>query len=158
MTRGNLEAHRGALMTRLALPLLLASIASPSERLVFPTQTELTQALRDAEHAWGTHVDVAGISLAPLDNCQTLERVGWANLATGTIQINSSCRYEVKYLQLIVDHEYGHLLLRTSAHSLDPHSLMFWQVRPGQTITPADQEWVQDAQNRERPTIMRGEL
>ena len=120
-----------------------------------PTQPLLDADLARAETAWGEQTEVLSIELKPMNACRGLaDRAGWADLVMRTITINSECHWDEPGLLIAVEHEYGHMLLGSNVHSLDPHSVMYWQLARGQTITPDDRAWLQSVHERIRPTIL----
>jgi hypothetical protein len=120
------------------------------------TQTTLDADLVAAQTAWGEQTEISGISAKPMNGCKALaDRAGWADLVMRTITINSECRWDPEGLRIAVEHEVGHLLLGSNVHSLDPKSVMYWQLARGQTITPEDREWLRSVHARVRPTILR---
>ncbi len=120
-----------------------------------PMQADLNAALANAEARWGEHTAVNGISMARFPNdCRgRIDRAGEADLAALTIRINAACVWDRELLDLVFVHEYGHLLLQTSAHSLDKRSAMYFELHRGQVITPEDREWLAAHWWRNRPTL-----
>lgn len=91
---------------------VLAVLAFAVAAFGAPNQSDLNLALAKAEAAWGTKSDVSGIRFVRLDDCgDGSGKAGWTDMVTREIQINSACKWDAGYLQIIVTHEVGHLLI-----------------------------------------------
>lgn len=125
----------------------ILSLIAASAQARTPTQEDLDKALDNAEVAWGLRSDSAGIRMERLNDCSRGHMVAWTDLATRKIMINSACKWDGAYLQEIVTHEVGHLLIG-QGHSLNRHSVMFsapirarfWQVLDVPHIQKADRD------------------
>jgi len=128
---------------------LVASSRDPGEI----SQTVLEDYLERARIAWGQDTEVRSISMEDFGGCERTADGGHADLVNRTIQLNKDCHWTKTILQTAVLHEYGHLLLGSGAHSLDPHSVMFKNLqRRGQKITAEDREWL--SWSGQRPSIL----
>ena len=77
-----------------------------------------------AEHAWGKHAEVNGISMKDLGPCE--ETAAWADFTSRTITLNSECDgWTPELMQGAVTHEYGHLLCLCNDHSRNTESVMY---------------------------------
>jgi hypothetical protein len=58
---------------------------------------------------------------------------------TYAIRVNSNCKWSHGWLDKVVAHEYGHVLIGAEYHSKDKRSIMYWIVKDrGQLITNED--------------------
>lgn len=136
---------------------LLACMAASSGTWV-PDRLSMQDSLAQAETSWGERAEVTSVALSDIGPCTrqgTLERFAETYLVDGEIRLNVNCRWDRDLLQIVMNHEYGHIVLRSSAHSLDPKSTMFWQVKRGQRVTAEDRARLADKSYRERPTLAR---
>lgn len=145
-------------------PLLLLLASQP-----LLAQHELRTAVTLAESSWGRSAHVAGIRYAQLGSCTNTRGImAWSDFATRIISVNSQCDWQdTTYLQIIVTHEVGHLLIG-QGHSLNRHSVMyyapprvpFYLFLDHPHITRADREAVKGAVEygavAARPSILRG--
>lgn len=139
--------------SRLAL-LLLSALAAFGRDRIAPTQAMLDADLASARAAWGEDTEISRIEMGTINSCDTVsDAAGWFDFAKRTIQINSNCVWDAELLRLAVWHEYGHAVLGSAAHSLDRKSVMYFQLRHGETITPEDRARLVASRERERPTL-----
>lgn len=99
----------------------------------------LQKALSSARSAWGMKAEVSLIQWKDLGPCNgKTTMAAWSNFGERSISLNQNCRFTPQMLQIAVNHEYGHMLMSNETHSSDPNSVMYAQLRNGQTITPND--------------------
>lgn len=119
------------------------------------TQADMNLMLQQAGALWGEKTEIRSIRFAPLNSCKnSMEPAGWSDLVTRDITINSNCNWTEETLWIAVLHEFGHMALSSAAHSMNPKSVMYWRLAPGQQILAEDRAWLADKGRRERPTIM----
>ena len=137
------------------LALFFFAAAAFGRTRIAPTQELLEADLVIAQAAWGAPADISGIAMGLLNDCAAPnEPAGWSDLVTRLITINSACLWDDELLQVAVTHEYGHMVLCSSVHSLDRRSVMYSRLRRGQRVMPEDLERVRELQERIRPTIL----
>lgn len=99
----------------------------------------LQRTLLTAQSAWGMRAEVNLIQWKDLGPCNgKTTMAAWSDLGERSISLNQNCRFTPRMLQIVVNHEYGHMLMSNETHSSDPNSVMYAQLRNGQTITPND--------------------
>ena len=140
----------------------------PAAPKFVPTQADLDAALVYAEQQWGVHVDVKSIAFGDLSFCNVMGEhiphglvcMGWANIQwdnkTITISDSRAIYWTPKYLLAVVTHEYGHLVRGDQVHSLDPVSIMYWQVMRNGNQYVTDQDRRELTDTGIRPTILLG--
>ena len=117
-----------------------------------PVRISLDAYLTTAQADWNHYTTVRSIAWSDdLGDCKsTTERSGWSDIVERRIYLNSNCQWTPDLARAVVLHEYGHMLMG-QAHSLDPASIMFWQVNVRQRITRADRERLTEALMRAVP-------
>jgi hypothetical protein len=141
-------------MKRITLTALLTTALLPASWI--PTETDLQRGIQRAEIAWGEKAEVRGIAMADLGGCTrigTMDRYAWTDLVSKTITLNLNCNWDKGILEIVLAHEYGHLVLQSVAHSLNRKSAIFWCVMRGQKVLPEDRERLTEKVTRERPTL-----
>jgi hypothetical protein len=130
-----------------------------------PARADLEAALNSARETWGyTITEKIQIGMEPLNPCRAdTEQSAITNVQTTTtitttttngepaaapvartahsytIRVNSNCRWSRQWLDNVVAHEYGHILIGPEYHSKDKKSIMYWIVKDhGQFVTPDD--------------------
>lgn len=146
-----------ALAARIAFVLAMTSTAFGAV-----TQLDLDKALAKATAAWRSDPKASSIEFVALGTCKSGEQVAWTDLVTREIMVNSDCQWDRSYLELIVKHEVGHLLIG-QGHSTNVRSVMYraplrlpWYLRlDSPRITRADRMLLIDRAKRERPAIFK---
>lgn len=124
------------------------SVVSLSAASLFGATPDLTpsQALLNAERAWGAlraDGNIQTIVWKDLGKCNDASSmIAFTPLGRHEIWLNTKCKAlhsNPELLQTAINHEYGHVLHADGRHSNDPTSVMYAQLRYGQTIKPEDQ-------------------
>jgi Matrixin len=129
-------------------------------------QVDLDTALKSAERTWGYSVaEKIHVDMEPLNPCRATDHAAIVNVQTTTtttttgepaappvvstvyaytIHVNSNCKWSQAWLDNVMAHEYGHVLIGAEYHSKDKRSIMYWIVKDrGQFVTTEDRAKVQ---------------